>query len=90
MTWEQKLEALNCLCEHVLIMRKPGDWYVSSNLHIHDKSVLIGEYGQGHTPQEAVEVHWDIYSNLAGIKKCVYVSEDNYVNWNGYMWKPVK
>ena len=88
MTWEQKLEALNSLCEHSLIMRAPGDWYVSSDLSIIDQCISSGDYGNGDSPEEAVEDHWDRYSSVAFP---MYISNGTgkRYRWNKFMWKEV-
>lgn len=88
MTWEQKLEALNALCEHSLIMRAPGDWYVSSDLTIIDECISSWDYGNGETPEEAVEDHWDKYASVAFP---MYISNGTgkKYRWNKFMWKEV-
>jgi hypothetical protein len=62
MNWEEKWEAIRALDgDAKLCMRKPGDWYVNSDMLIRDesKSYGIGDYGNGTTPQLAVEDHWE-------------------------------
>jgi hypothetical protein len=88
MNWEQKLEALNALTPHSLIMRQPGDWYVSASIEIVDSDILIGSYGNGKNPEEAVNEHWAKYTKL---KTEQYIaarkgSDTMYVKWNGFMW----
>lgn len=90
MTWEQKLQALNAIADHHLIMRKPGDWYVSCGINIGGSGVLVGAYGSGETPEDAVEDHWRqlvdeidasgsyLLGGNPGHTKCV--------RWNGFMW----
>lgn len=92
LTWEQKLSALQNLCEVHLCMRKPGDWYVSADMSIKDNSVLIGTYGNGTTPQEAVEDHWFIYTTEANPLKPIVAGrggERKYWVWSGFMWKEI-
>lgn len=92
MTWEQKLAALNALCEHTLKMRSPGDWYVCAPIEIVDKNVLIGSFGNGSHPEEAVRNHWEIYtSKLESHQYIVARKYDKsvYVRWNGFMWEDV-
>lgn len=91
MTWEQKLQALNALTEHTLKMREPGDWYVCATTEIADNGILIGSYGNGTHPEEAVRNHWEKYINL---KPHQYIvarrgSVTVYVKWNGFMWSDV-
>lgn len=91
MTWEQKLEALQAISECALHMRKPGDWYVGQyRVEVADGSgILMGRYGNGRTPEEAVENHW---SELTGLEPNEYIVLDAYgedrkqLRWNGYRW----
>ena len=93
LTWEQKMAALNALSPCSLIMRKPGDWYVQQDTDIKDKSILRGEYGNGETPEEAVNDHW---GRLTTITPPLYIvaraSRDDRkaVRWNGFMWDSVR
>jgi hypothetical protein len=96
MTWEQKLQALQALSDVALHMRKPGDWYVNASMEIgaDDSGVLVGSYGNGTTPQEAVEDHWSIYTVLLKPKEyCVICTGSQatrrHVRWNGFMWQDV-
>lgn len=90
MNWEQKLHALNALAECRLIMREPGDWYVSQHTEVKKEgdSVLQGKYGNGRSPEEAVINHWN---ELTGNPKEFIVLEAcpgsrRHVRWNGFMW----
>lgn len=93
MNWEQKLAAIQALGDTSLRMRKPGDWYVSSTrMEIGGDGMLSGEYGNGRTPEEAVEEHWRIYTNLPPGKFIVigaYTDKRRQVRWNGYMWEDI-
>lgn len=96
MTWEQKLQAFQSICEHELRMRRPGDWYVSGCIEIQesaDSSVLVGSYGNGATPQAAVEDHWRVLvTDLpAGGFLVVNAHQDTQkqYRWNGFMWSEV-
>lgn len=90
MNWEQKFDALNALCEHTLCMRKPGDWYVSSNLTTREGGVNIGTYGNGSSPDEAVNNHWDIYTNIILGEQYISVGDGTHAYWNGFMWKQAR
>jgi hypothetical protein len=90
LNWQQKLQALNVLTPHVLCMRKPGDWFVNSNLTIREGCVNIGTYGNGESPQEAVNDHWEIYTNLEKDEQCISVCDGTHVVWDTFMWKQVK
>jgi len=91
MTWEQKLMALKALCPTSLKMRKPGDWYVdASGREIKINGGLLGAYGNGDTPQAAVE---DDFRQVAESEKVVvldaYGERRCELKWNGYMWEAV-
>ncbi len=92
MTWEEKLQALQALCETVLIMRKPGNWYVSaSGRSIAGDGFLTGSYGNGATPEEAVEDDWNIFVVNLPLDRYINVSsysagKEKNVRWNGFMW----
>jgi hypothetical protein len=93
MTWEEKLQACQALCDHTLRMRFPGNWYVSaSDLNVKEGSILKEKYGNGKDPASAVESHWN---EITGLKVEEYLVVDTIgyprvaVKWNGFMWKPV-
>lgn len=93
MTWEEKLQALQALgCDTSLKMRAPGNWYVAAvGRAIAGDGFLTGSYGNGRTPQEAVEDDWnEIVVNLP-INRYINVSsysagKEKNVRWNGFMW----
>ena len=92
MTWEEKFAAINAIEEASLIMRKPGDWLVSQHVEIGGDGVLRGDYGNGRSPEEAVERHWDI---LTQVKPPSYVVTNamrpnrKHWRWEGFMWKEI-
>ena len=90
LTWEQKYEILEALCPLTLKMRHPGNWYVSSSGRgVQEGSIIRYTYGEGETPQAAVEKDYVLYVSQRPV---VYVSRSaekpNYYRWNGYMWAP--
>ena len=98
MDWQQKLEALQALGDCALRMRSPDDWYVSQNsteLKMHaDDYCLGGKYGNGHSPEEAVEDHWrvlvdDLPPEAMIIIHAMSRERRRQVRWSGYMWKDV-
>lgn len=92
MNWEQKLYALNALAEAKLLMRKPGDWYVSQSAEIKNGAVLEGSYGNVASPEEAVEDHWETLTRLAPGQYIVvraFRDDRKAVRWNGFMWEAV-
>jgi hypothetical protein len=95
MTWEQKLEAIEALCGITTVnlqMRKPGDWYVSAGMSISKDGISTSSYGNGKTPEEAVNDHWNIYAvNLPPELSIIlgYTADKKY-RWNGFMWREVQ
>lgn len=90
MTWEQKLQAMKAIADHKLIMRKPGDWYVNAPIEVGGGGVLVSMFGQGTTPEMAVNDHWaQLVENLPSDR---YITGGNpghskCVRWNGFMWE---
>jgi hypothetical protein len=91
LTWEQKLAACQALAECSLKMRKPGDWYVSTSVETIERGhegMLVGRYGNGPTPEAAVEDHWrQITADdvKALVVRAMY-PDRRKVRWNGFMW----
>lgn len=70
-------------------MRRPGDWYVSSDLCILDNGCIVGKYGNGQSPDEAVRNHWEIYSNVEYPNVVFNSDTSKKYLWNKYVWKEV-
>lgn len=88
MTWEQKFAALQALTDTSLRMRKPGDWYVNAyDRAIGGNGLLQSNYGNGKTPEEAVENDWLQMTQIASDLH-IRVKGKNY-QWNGFMWAQV-
>ena len=91
MTWEQKLQALQSLADCELHMRRPGDWFVNQRVQIGGNGLLTGSYGNGATPEKAVEDHWKVLTNLDLDQYLVIsassIRERQHVRWNGFMWE---
>jgi hypothetical protein len=91
MNWQQKLAAIIAFAGHYrtsLKMRDPGDWYVEAAMSVGGDGMLTGSYGNGTTPEEAVDNHWRIYSELPANRYAV--NHDNKrARWNGFMWVEV-
>lgn len=93
MNYEQKFAALNALAECSLKMRKPGDWYVLQRSELKDGGMLIGSYGNGSTPEDAIEDHWNkLAMGSSATKPIVTFRHDGngdqrfHHYWNGFMW----
>lgn len=86
MNWEQKLAALQALGDTSLRMREPGNWYVNGAGEIAQDRMLVGEYGNGATPEAAVNDHWQKFT---GTGQIVRLSGDRRVTWRGFMWADV-
>lgn len=84
MTWEQKFAAIMSVAPSAEIcMRKPGNWYVHANMmHASGSCCLVGNYGNGATPEAAVEDHWSQY----GDGQPFFVN-DEWLMWNGFMFE---
>lgn len=93
MTWEEKLAALKALTPTHLEMRKPGDWYVSAygrEIQTYVSCTLLSDYGNGASPEEAVEDDWQRMTKLPpGGYIVLHATTDKrrHVVWNGYMWE---
>ncbi len=92
MDWQQKFAAIKAFAgdfETCLMMRKPGDWYVSAGMAQGGDGVLLGTYGNGATPEEAVDDHWRIYTDDMPHDKYAVADRANPPRrgrWNGFMW----
>lgn len=94
MNWEQKFEALNALAECSLKMREPGNWYVSQSTELKEGSMLVGTYGNGVTPEEAVNDHWNKLVVPSSFSKPIVTfkygedqpTERFHHYWNGFRW----
>lgn len=93
MDWQYKAAALEALAEISIKFRKPGDWYVSQdNVEIKDSRCLVGTFGNGATPQAAIEDHWKQLVYDIGAKYLVInpaLTKRRAVRWNGFMWMDV-
>lgn len=92
MKFKQKAEALNALSEISIRINHYGKWYVSQRTEIKDGGILKGEYGDGDTPEEAINNHWRVLvDNLANNCYLVINATDKKlrraVRWNGFMWQ---
>lgn len=83
MTWEQKLAAIEALDAGAHVeMRAPGDWYVQASMEKREgTAILIGKYGNGESPEAAVEDHWRHYGDGSPLHY-----RDKWYRWNGFMW----
>ena len=92
MNWEQKLSALQAIADTCLRMRVPGNWYVSATgRDVSERGMLVGKYGNGPTPESAVEADWNsIAESRATIILNAGRSDRRAVQWNGFMWIDVK
>lgn len=91
MNWEEKFEAIRSLADGACLkMREPGDWYVcGSGVEVSEGAMLAGRYGNGKTPQEAVEDHWRQWTEGAPLLvKDAYSAHNERTEWrwNGYRW----
>ena len=100
MDWQQKAEALASLTELSIKFRERENrigsaepWYVSQKIDIKDGGCLVGSYGNGNTPQEAIEDHWEVLTTKLNRDQYIVVrglsDERKAVRWNGFMWADV-
>lgn len=92
MDWQQKAAALDALAEISVMIRKPGDWYVSQRVEIKDGGILRGDYGNGETPQAAIEDHWrNMVDNIGSRYLVAHAGTERRraVRWNGFMWMDI-
>lgn len=95
LTVDQKFEILQQISDLSLKMRSPGSWYVDCpKRYIGGDGFLRGAFGNGKTPQEAIE---NDFSQIV-----TYLPNDRYIviddsvgkrknyKFNGYIWKEVK
>lgn len=93
MTWEQKFAALQSIADTSLRMRKPGDWYVSATGRgIAGDGFVLGAYGNGKTPEEAIEDDFRQLAEFLPSDRYVVVErggERRQFRWTGFMWADV-
>ena len=103
MNWKEKMDALSSLDDDISIKYRETSfigekalesWYVSQRAEIKTKgsSVLRGVSGNGETPEEAIDDHWQQLTELKSDEYVVvHAGSDNRqaVKWNGFMWKKV-
>ena len=91
MEWQDKAMALNVLAEISIKVRKQNDWYISQATEIGGDGFLTGSYGNGKTPEEAIENHWaKLVGKLPQTKYIVTRDHNNkqkWWRWNCFMWK---
>lgn len=92
MNYQQKAEALDSLSEISILIRSYTDWYVSQSVEIKDGVILKSDYGNGNTPEAAINNHWAILvDDLADNCYVVINATDKKLRrafrWNGFMWK---
>ena len=79
--------ALSALCgigECKLLMRHPGDWYLSVPLEKCEGHMLVSHTSRSNTPQEAVENAW---SDLTGSGVPLRARDGARYRWSGYHWQ---
>jgi hypothetical protein len=73
-------------------MRKPGDWFVSQpGVSVKEGGCLAGSYGNGVTPQDAVQNHWKVLvEDIDQSEKYLVLlplgGQRRAVKWAGFMW----
>jgi hypothetical protein len=103
MNWKEKIEALASLESDIAIRYRPEGtvcagnqdhiWYITQSVDVKKGSILHGRYGNGETPEEAIEDHWNRLTELEEDEYLVIhagAMNRKAVKWNGFMWKEVK
>ena len=91
-TWEDRLAAMQALTECSLRMRSPGNWYVETSVEIGDGAILSSAYGNGETPEQAVEQTWKNVTTLRDDQYLAVRRHGERLNamWDGDAWKTWK
>jgi hypothetical protein len=91
LTPDQMMAALDAMAGPGKVqMRKPGDWICSHSVDVRDGSVLVGFFGNGTTPQEAIKSQWLGLTQLKEGQYLVTRAHGARVRWNGFMWAAVQ
>lgn len=102
MDWQQKAEALAGLGEFSIIFRERQNrigsacaWYAGcAKVEIKDNGIMRGGWGNGNTPQEAIEDYWRYLTELKPHEYVLVRAYDDAqrraVRWNGFMWADVQ
>lgn len=103
MDFDQKSAALRALAEFTINLRDPyynvgrndgrPSWYILQAIEIKDGSILRGEYGNGHSPEEAILDHWRVIVEELPAGRYIVINaagpNRRAVRWNGFMWAEV-
>jgi hypothetical protein len=91
LTWQEKFAAIKALAPASLELRRPDDWYVlQSGVEVARGGMLEGCFGNGMTPEYAVEQHFKKLTKLSigeAVVTNAMTSERREVRWNGFMWE---
>lgn len=91
MNFQQKAAALKALSEISVRIRGENNWYVNQNVEVKAGGMLEGRYGNGETPESAIEDHWRaLVEDLKPEEYLVihaYGGKRRAVKWNGFMWE---
>ena len=86
--WQEKYGILQNLCRCELVMREPGDWYVNQHVNVVNRNGnvvhTIGVFGEGGSPSDAVNNHFDILTKVVWPDYVAY-DEDGTVTADGSM-----
>jgi hypothetical protein len=92
MTLEEKLARLREIAHTEVLMRDNGTWYVQAygrETQRRGSGILAGTYGDGRTPEEAVENDWEQIANLPPDRYVVLDAmspKRRHVRWGGAGW----
>lgn len=99
MDYQHKAEALAGLCDLFIKYRErqwrigsAEPWYVQQDINVKEAgaSTLVGTYGNGLTPEAAINDHWRALVEDLGHNEYLIVASGTdrrrAVKWNGFMW----
>jgi len=93
--YQIKAAKLNALSEIEIKMRGVDDWYVHQSVEVKKGGFLKSAYGNGATPEEAINSHWkhlveDLPSDEYLVTNAYDDGNRKAVRWNGFMWEEVR
>jgi hypothetical protein len=93
-TVNQKADILQSLGRLEILRRSGNNWYCAvPRISISDGEFLVGPFGDGNTPIEALEALSDQLTILPPNKYVVRSNHDgtrDTFRWNGWMWDTLK
>ncbi len=93
LTIDQKADILQAIGKLTVHRRSASNWYATvDGIEVKQGSFLCGDYGNGKTPEAAID---DCFRVLTELKRGEYLVKNAYgesrraMRWNGFMWQEV-